>query len=85
MSYLVKKVKLITTAVMALSFIMAVTLSSCGSKDQSSDDSEVVEEHPAGDDAAATEEHPTDGEHAKMDSTAAEHPTDSASEEHPKN
>ena len=77
MKYLFNKLKLVGTGVMALSFLLAVSLSSCGGTSNYSDDdadadeateqvegtAESAEEHPAGEE----EEH-------QSDSTAAEHP-----------
>ena len=78
MIQILKKLKLVATGALALSFLMAVTLSSCDAKKESSDETEAVEEHPASEEhPAAEEEHPTDGEH--------EHPSDStatAGDEH---
>jgi hypothetical protein len=83
MKYLIEKFKMLSVGVMALSFLMAVTLSSCGTISNDSDDdestetveesAESTEEHPAGD----SEEHPAgDSEEHPSDSTAkeAEHP-----------
>lgn len=90
MKYLIKKLRLLTSTLVALSFLMAVTLSSCGgSNDYSDDDAEEAteaveetadsaEEHPKGDDA----EHPSDstaGEHPEGDD--AEHPEGDSDEE----
>lgn len=72
MKHLIKKLKLVSVGIMALSFLMAVTLSSCGgSTSDYSDDAEATEavEEPA----ESTEEHPAgDSEEHPSDSTATE-------------
>lgn len=92
MTQILKKLKLLSTGALALSFLMAVTLSSCDAKKESSDETETVEEHSAGEEhpaggeehPAGEEEHPTDGEHEHpSDSTAAEgdeHPVEASEE-----
>ncbi len=92
MTYLLKKLKLVATGIMALSFMMTMALTSCDQKSKSSDDSktEKVDEHPATHDMAhdstKVEEHPAGEEHS---SGGDEHPSDKSeekkSEEHPSN
>ena len=80
MKNLIEKLKSLSAGILALSFLMAVSLSSCTTQSNDADDADATEateqaegtdEHPAG------EEHPTEGgdEHPS-DSTAteAEHP-----------
>ena len=77
MKHLIKKLKLVSVGVMALSFLMAVTLSSCGgSTSDYSDDAEATE--AVEESAESTEEHPA-GEHPAGDSE--EHPSDSTATE----
>jgi len=75
MTYLIKKLKLVATGILALAFFMTVSLSSCGTKSDSSDDSEAVEEHPAANDQAmdSTKEE----EHPAGEGEGEEHPSDS--------
>ena len=83
MTSLLKKFKLMTIGALALTFLMAVTVSSCSTKESTEGtDVEVVveEEAPAGEEHPADgEEHPADGEEHPADSTESEHP------EHPDN
>ena len=77
MTSLLKKFKLLTIGVMALTFMMAVTMSSCTTKESTEGtdvEVEVVEEE-----VPASEEHPEDSEEHPADSTESEHP------EHPDN
>ncbi len=76
MKYLMNKLKLVGTGFLALSFFMAVTLSSCGTTGNQSDDDDSAEateqaegtdEHPAGE-----EEHPAGENEHPSDSTATE-------------
>lgn len=79
MKYLFGKLKSMPVAIMALSFLVAVTLSSCGGKKQSTED-EATGAPQEQVDSTATE-HPSGDEEAPADSTATEdeHP----SGEHP--
>ena len=79
MRFIWNALKSLTIGLMALSFVVAVAMSSCTSKKSGSKDTELVE-HPAGD------EHPsdsvaTDSEHPEH----PEHPSDSKGNEHPNN
>lgn len=81
MNYLTEKLKSFTLGLVALLFVVAVSLSSCGgssshSADEDAQDQvEATEEHPS--DEAVEEEHPSSDEaEAPADSTATE-------EEHP--
>lgn len=85
MKYIVEKLKLLSVGVMALSFLMAVTLSSCGTggSEAEEDDTEIVEEaeeagdeHPAGEHPTSSDEHPADSS-----SEGGEHPSDTTSVE----
>ena len=85
MKFLIKKLRLLTSTLVALTFLMAVTLSSCGGANNYSDDdadeaTEAVEET-----ADSAEEHPEgEGEEHPADSTAGEHPEGEHPEgEHP--
>ena len=74
---LLKKFKLLTVGALALTFLMAVTVSSCSTKESTEGtEVEVVEEE-----ATAGEEHPADGEEHPAD--GEEHPADSTESEHP--
>jgi ABC-type Zn2+ transport system substrate-binding protein/surface adhesin len=83
MNFFWKKIKLFTSGLLVILFILASSVSSCNTKKSGSDDTEqnVNEEaeHPSDD----AQEHPTDQEHP----ADHEHPADSASEsgEHPTN
>ncbi len=77
MKYLLEKLKLASVSLLALSFLMAVTLSSCGTaSNNEEEETEVVEEAAESGDEHPSGEHPTGGD---------EHPSDSSSEggEHP--
>jgi hypothetical protein len=82
MKYLNEKLKLFSVGVIALSFLMAVTLSSCGVSSNYSDDDEATEE--VEESAESTDEHPAGEEHPAGDSDE-EHPSDSTATagEHP--
>jgi hypothetical protein len=88
MNYLMNKLKLVATGVVAIAFLMAVSLSSCGTKStDNGEGTETVqdEEHPAAeqttemDSTMHEEEHPAGEEEHPSDSSEAsgeEHPTD---------
>ena len=93
MKYLLEKLKLFSVGLMALSFLMAVTLSSCGSTSQESEGGDPTEEHAEDADEAATDdakedkdgdhpegEHP-EGDEKDSDHPEGEHPTDSDEDE----
>ena len=78
MKIVFKQFKTLSAGLLALSFLMAVTLSSCGTATNEADDSDEAteqveesategDEHPAG-------EHPTSEDEHPADSTASEHP-----------
>ena len=85
MNYLLNKLKLAGVGVLAMSFFMAVTLSSCGSKsdNNSSESTESVQEEaqPAADEAMEMDSTMHEEEHP----AGEEHPADSAGggDEHP--
>ncbi len=90
MTFLKNKLKLAATGIMALSFFIAVALSSCDTK--SKKDSKTTEEHPSASseahDSTSMKEHPAGGEHPSDDAKkkSDEHPSDDSkkkSEEHP--
>lgn len=71
-----KKLKTILSLSLAMFFISAVTLTSCGGKKESKNE-ENTEQSEGG-------EHPTEGEHpTDADTTGGEHPTTGDSTEHP--
>jgi len=88
MTSFLNKLKSLAIGVMVFSFFLAVTLSSCTSKDKGSENKENVDDAASQSEepAAQGEEHPEDSEEHPADSTATasgseEHPADSA--EHP--
>lgn len=83
MKIVFKQFKTLSAGLLAFSFLMAVTLSSCGTATNDSDDSDEAteqveesaaegDEHPSGE--HPTGEHPTGGDEHPSDSTASEHP-----------
>jgi len=73
--YLIKKLKLLTVSLVALSFLVAVSLTSCGgSASYSEDDAEAVEAVEGSADSA-------DGDHPEGEEDGDEHPSDSTAEE----
>ena len=90
MTSFIKKIKSLAFVIMAFSFLLAVTVSSCTPKDKGSEDTDSVEvveaadseEHPTDSLSAASEgeEHPSESE----DKDGEEHPTEGEEEEeHP--
>jgi hypothetical protein len=81
MMYLIKKLKLLTVSLVALSFLVAVSLSSCGgSASYSEDDAEAVE---AVEESADSGEEHNDGDHPEGEEDGDEHPSDSTAGDHP--
>jgi hypothetical protein len=81
MNFFWKKIKLFTSGLLVILYILAISLNSCNPKNTESEGTEQGTEHPAED----AQEHPADNEHpADSVSESEEHPSDSAGE-HPDN
>ena len=86
MKVLLSKFKLVSVSVLSLMFVLAVTMSSCSTKESTEGtDVEVVEEEPEVEvieEVSEGDEHPVDGGEHPSDSTKSdsEHPS-----EHPDN
>ena len=81
MKYLIEKTKSVSAIMLALFFVIAVSLSSCGTVTNDSDDSDETEateqaegkdEHPAGEHPSG--EHPSNDAEADSTATEGEHP-----------
>lgn len=75
MNYLIEKLKSLSAGVLALSFLLAISLSACtpATKEAADEDADATE-HVEGTAEETTDEHPSGGEHptADEDTTATE-------------